>query len=103
MDTAMRPSCGRLSFLSSCLITSCLVSSRLLFYFLASSHLLFKIISPLVSRYVHHLTEEMKELLRVSGVRVPLLSPSHHGAGVCAGLTDQAGEGVCGSYQEQVQ
>ena len=57
----------------------------------------------LVSRYVHHLTEEMKELLRVSGVRVPLLSPSHHGAGVCAGLTDQAGEGVCGSYQEQVQ
>lgn len=86
MDTAMRPSCGRLSFLSSGLITSCLFSSYLL-----------------VSRYVHHLTEEMKELLRLSGVRVPLLSPSHHGAGVCAGLTDQAGEGVCGSYQEQVQ
>ena len=30
-------------------------------------------------RYVHHLTEEMKEILRSSGVKLPLLAPMHHG------------------------
>ena len=31
------------------------------------------------SRFVHHLTEEMKEILRSSGVKLPLLAPIHHG------------------------
>ena len=30
-------------------------------------------------RFVHHLTEEMKEILRSSGVKLPLLAPIHHG------------------------
>ena len=39
------------------------------------------------TRYVHHLTEEMKEILRSSGVKLPLLAPMHHGqVSLCFGL-----------------
>ena len=77
-------------------------------------------------RYVHHLTEEMKEILRSSGVKLPLLAPMHHGQvslyshlmklpllksipirfwftqGICSELDDESAIKICNSYQEKV-
>ena len=83
-------------------------------------------------RYVHHLTEEMKEILRSSGVKLPLLAPMHHGQashlvksllsgadlptltpmhnghsylhpqGICSELDDESAIRICDSYQEKV-
>jgi len=52
--------------------------------------------------YVHHLTEEMKEILRSSGVKLPLLAPMHHGQGICSELEDESATKICNSYQEKV-
>jgi len=50
--------------------------------------------------YVHHLTEDMKELFRTAGVPLPLLSPARHD--FCHEVEDDSGRRVCAAYQEQV-
>merc|ERR1712032_1632744 len=52
--------------------------------------------------YVHHLTAEMKEILRSSGVKLPMLAPMHHGQGICSELDDESAIKICDSYQEKV-
>ena len=59
-------------------------------------------------RFVHHLTEEMKELLSEAKVRLPLLS--HHRHDDCAADDQNGGGGepasakdkICRAYREQV-
>ena len=54
-----------------------------------------------MSRYVHHLTEDTKQLLRSAKIPLPLLSPARHG--VCSSSDlDPAGHRICGAYREQV-
>jgi len=51
--------------------------------------------------YVHHISQDMKELLKSANVPVPLLSPARHG--VCyEPLDDVHGERICAAYREQV-
>jgi len=50
--------------------------------------------------YVHHLTEDMKEVLRSARVPIPLLTPSHHS--ICDSVTDEASIRICNAYREQV-
>jgi len=51
--------------------------------------------------YVHHLSEDMKGVLREAKVTIPLLSPAPHHA-VCEDSQDHAGHRICGAYKEQV-
>ena len=56
-----------------------------------------------VSRYVHHLTSDLKALITDLELSVPLLSPHFHTT--CtedAGNMDDVKESVCKSYQEQI-
>ena len=49
---------------------------------------------------MHHLTEDVKELLSEARVRLPLLSHHRHD---CDGLlTGSAKEKICSAYREQV-
>jgi len=50
--------------------------------------------------YVHHLTEDMKEMFKTAQVPLPLLSPARHQ--FCQQVEDEEGTRVCGAYQEQV-
>jgi len=50
--------------------------------------------------YVHHLSEDMKEVIKAAKIPVPLLSPARHG--ICYGDLDEDGHKVCGAYKEQV-
>jgi len=52
--------------------------------------------------YVHHLSQEMKELLGGAGVPLPLLSPSHHGGGACQDPLTPEYQRICDAYMEQV-
>ena len=49
--------------------------------------------------YVHHLTQDVKDLLGESGVVIPLLSTTHHS---CPPDATDAHQTVCQAYQEQV-
>ena len=51
-------------------------------------------------RYVHHLSEDMKEVLRDANIPVPLLSPARHA--LCEESLDEVGHKICGAYKEQV-
>ena len=53
------------------------------------------------SRYVHHLSQDMKDLLAGANIPIPLLSPARHGLCYSDNL-DQEAERVCGAYREQV-
>jgi len=50
--------------------------------------------------YVHHLSEDMKEVLRDANIPVPLLSPARHA--LCEESLDEVGHKICGAYKEQV-
>lgn len=50
--------------------------------------------------YVHHMTEDMKEIFKTAKIPVPLLSPARHG--FCDSVTDEDGSRVCDNYKEQV-
>ena len=51
--------------------------------------------------YVHHLSQDMKELFKTAKIPIPLLSPARHG--VCYGdELDHEGHKICGAYREQV-
>jgi len=52
--------------------------------------------------YVHHLTEDMKELFRSAKIPLPLLSPVRHELCELREHLDEEGERVCGAYREQV-
>ena len=59
--------------------------------------------NPTVCRYVHHLSQDMKELLGGAGVPLPLLSPTaHHGASVCQAPLAPHSQRICDAYMEQV-
>ena len=52
------------------------------------------------SRFVHHLTEDMKLLLKDANIKLPLLSHYRHD---CGSSSDSvAKEKVCDAYQQQV-
>jgi len=51
--------------------------------------------------YVHHLSQDMKELLSKAKIPVPLLSPARHGWCDTDDL-DEEGHRICGAYREQV-
>merc|ERR1711988_1367286 len=51
--------------------------------------------------YVHHLTQDMKQLLSEAQVAIPLLSPARHGFCDTESLDPEA-EKICGAYREQV-
>ena len=69
-----------------------------------------------MTRYVHHLTQDMKDLLAKAKVPIPLLSPFrliiHHDRssikifsrhGFCdTEALDSEGHKICGAYREQV-
>lgn len=50
--------------------------------------------------FVHHLEEDMKQVLRSANIPLPLLSMARHGQ--CYGDLDQAGNRICDAYKEQV-
>lgn len=50
--------------------------------------------------YVHHLTEDMKEVFKTARIPLPLLSPARHD--FCNMVEDEEGRKICGAYQEQV-
>jgi len=51
--------------------------------------------------YVHHLSQDMKELFKTAKIPIPLLSPARHG--VCYDdELDHEGHKICGAYREQV-
>jgi len=51
--------------------------------------------------YVHHLSEDMKEILSDAKITIPLLSPARHS--ICDHQTlDEDGHKICGAYKEQV-
>jgi len=50
--------------------------------------------------YVHHLSEDMKQVFKDAKIPVPLLSPSRHG--LCDQSLDSDGHKICGAYKEQV-
>lgn len=50
--------------------------------------------------YVHHLSEDLKEVLNEARIPIPLLSPARHD--ICYGDLDEEGHKVCGAYKEQV-
>ena len=51
--------------------------------------------------YVHHLSQDMKDLLAGANIPIPLLSPARHGLCYSDSL-DQEAERICGAYREQV-
>ena len=51
--------------------------------------------------YVHHLSQDMKELLSAAKIPIPLLSPARHGWCDTDQL-DSEGHQICGAYREQV-
>ena len=53
---------------------------------------------------MHHLTEDVKELLSEARVRLPLLSHHRHDCGEDSGLGQpgSAKEKICSAYREQV-
>ena len=50
---------------------------------------------------MHHLTQDMKQLLSEAQVAIPLLSPARHGFCDTESLDPEA-EKICGAYREQV-
>jgi len=51
--------------------------------------------------FVHHISQDMKELLRSASIPIPLLSPARHG--VCdLNVDDARGQQICDKYKEQV-
>jgi hypothetical protein len=54
-----------------------------------------------VMLFVHHLSEDVKEVLRETGVEMPLLSYNHHGP-ECKQQLDPAFEEICQHYKETV-
>ena len=58
----------------------------------------FKFIPKL--RYVHHLSEDMKQVFKEAKIPVPLLSPARHA--ICDQSLDEDGHKICGAYKEQV-
>jgi hypothetical protein len=54
--------------------------------------------------YVHHVSEDMKEILSATtDISIPLLSFDHHGQSACGrDDADPATKAVCSNYQEQV-
>ena len=53
-------------------------------------------------RFVHHLTEDVKELLSDSRVRLPLLSHHRHDCEDSGLHQGSAKERICSAYREQV-
>ena len=51
---------------------------------------------------MHHLTQDMKQLLSEAQVAIPLLSPARHGFCDTESLDPEA-EKICGAYREQVK
>jgi len=51
--------------------------------------------------YVHHISQDMKELLQSASIPVPLLSPARHGLCYSGSLAEED-ERICGAYREQV-
>ena len=51
---------------------------------------------------MHHLTEDMKELLSEARVRLPLLSHHRHDCAEDAASSGSAKEKICSAYREQV-
>ena len=60
------------------------------------------LIQIFLGRYVHHLTQDMKQLLSEAQVAIPLLSPARHGFCDTESLDPEA-EKICGAYREQVK
>jgi len=50
--------------------------------------------------YVHHLSEDMKQVFKAAKIPIPLLSPARHG--ICDQNLDSDGHKICGAYKEQV-
>jgi len=50
--------------------------------------------------YVHHISQDMKDLLRSAKIPVPMLSPARHG--LCYTNLDQDAQKICSAYKEQV-
>jgi hypothetical protein len=51
--------------------------------------------------YVHHISQEMKELLKSANIPLPLLSPARHG--LCYSTPEHPEkERICAAYKEQV-
>ena len=49
--------------------------------------------------YVHHVTADIKQLLAVSGVEIPLLSETRH---TCPADATETHSKLCKNYEEQV-
>jgi len=50
--------------------------------------------------YVHHISQDMKEILKSAKIPIPMLSPARHG--MCDYQLDEHGEKICAAYKEQV-
>jgi len=50
--------------------------------------------------YVHHISQDMKEILKGASIPMPMLSPARHG--VCTENLDEHGQQICKAYEEQV-
>jgi len=51
--------------------------------------------------YVHHISQEMKEVLKNANIPIPMLSPAHHG--ICNSSPEHPEQQrICAAYKEQV-
>ena len=51
-------------------------------------------------RFVHHLTEDMKQLLKYADIKLPLLSHHRHNCG--ESNESLAKDKICDAYQQQI-
>ena len=64
------------------------------------SEIYIKIIISYFYRFVHHLTEDMKQLLGKSEIKIPLLSHYRHDCDDTEQFSDK--EKICNAYKQQV-